>query len=163
MTSPTSVSAGPVNYRLSATASFAVSNGKGTVHGTIPVTSAVLTADSTGRPIRLAAALDPTGIATGIAKRDSDLQKKRFLSTVDHPAMTFTADHIEVRGSAWTCRGTLTVRGVSRSVVMQVVTAPDGRSAQGSATFDRRDFGIRAPKFVIGAAIAVTLQAQLVD
>ncbi len=163
MTSPVSLTTGAVTHELSATAAFAVSNGKGTVHGRIPVTAAALVSDAAGRPIRLTAELDPTGIATGVAKRDADLQKKRFLAVTDHPVMTFDADDIEIRDTNWTCRGSLTIRGVSRPVVMQVVCAPDGRSAQGSATLDRREFGIRAPKFVIGTAIAVTLQAHLVD
>lgn len=163
MTSPISISVGAGSHQLSATASFVVSNGRGTVHGSIPVSAATLVADPTGRPVRLTAALDPTRIATGVAKRDADLQKKRFLSTADHQEMTFTADDIEVCGSTWTCRGSLIIRSISRPVVMLVSCAQDGRSAQGSITIDRREFGIKAPKFVVGAAIAVTLHAHLVD
>lgn len=89
-------------------------------------------------------------IDTRNADRDGHLRSADFLDAENHPELTFVTRHIEPRGSDWKIVGDLTVRGVTRELVLQAeatgpVTDPWGGrrigvSAQGK--FNRKDFGM---------------------
>jgi polyisoprenoid-binding protein YceI len=145
------------------TAGFAVRNfgGANTVQGTLPVVAAWVEVDPSGEPIAVHAELDLAAIDTKNARRDRDLRKPRLLDTAQQPTLTFVggtpvrfADHWELAGHLI---GKATVDMV---LVVQVVVGESGDiSVRATGTFDRQDLGVKAPAFMIGRQIDVTIEA----
>ena len=146
-------------------ATFAVGNlGVRVVHGSIAVTSGVVQVGEIGLPVSSHVELDLRTIDTGIAKRDSDLRKPNLLDIDAHPTMTFTTRDIVIEPAGWTARGELHLRGTSCRLVL---TGPppelvDGLlSVVGTATLDRYDVGIRAPRAMIGREVTISVETWL--
>lgn len=143
-------------------AGFAVRNfGYKTVRGTVPVRDAwVDVAD--GAVVGVHAALDLAGIDTAHAKRDRDLRAPRLLDTAKCPSLIFAGGRPEPVPSGWEIPGRLAGRG---EVDVVLVASVVGRGSGGELTvrattsFDRRDLGVRAPRFLIGRRVDVTIEA----
>ena len=145
-------------------AAFAVGNlGCRVVHGSVPVLSGTLEVDGSGRPVRVAAELDLAGIATGHPRRDADLRKPGLLDVDAHPTMTFESHDVSADGTGWRADGVLALRGTTCPLtVTGTADAGDGaRRVTGTATLDRTAAGIRAPRFLIGRLVTITVQAEL--
>jgi polyisoprenoid-binding protein YceI len=161
-----------------------------TVVGTFPILEGEVRVDDVGRPVAASAVLDPTGIQTGIARRDRDLRSRHFFDVGAFPTITFAAEVVRAVAAGWVVEGRLLVRDVPCPVVLDVRREPAfGAGADGgTATFggevaasggtravdagpvvvvattalDRRDAGLRAaPGFVIGHRVAVEVRATL--
>ena len=85
------------------------------------------------------------------ADRDAHLRTPDFFAVEDFPTMTFRSDRVEVIGTQVKVHGDLTLRGVTRPVVLEGVYL--GRLEQdpwgaervaflASTTIDRQDFGV---------------------
>ncbi|MBW3639349.1 MAG: YceI family protein [Actinobacteria bacterium] len=146
-------------------ATFSVGNlGVRVVHGSIAVSSGVVEVGENGLPVNGRIELDLRTIDTGITKRDTDLRKPSLLDIDTHPTMTFTTRDIVTDPAGWTARGELRLRGTSCRLVL---TGPppelvDGMlSVVGSATLDRYDIGIRAPRAMIGREVTISVETWL--
>jgi polyisoprenoid-binding protein YceI len=73
-------------------ATFSVGHLGHRVHGSIAVSCGNPEIDELGDPVRLRAPLDLDGLDTGVARRDRDLRKPRFLDIDRPPTMTWAAD-----------------------------------------------------------------------
>lgn len=143
------------------TASFAVRNGPGTVHGTVPTTAGSVRVN--GADVRVQAELDLSALDTGNPRRDHDLRKPHLLDLDRHPRMRFVADDVRGSDGRWELVGTLSLRGRDVPVTL-AVTGADGldQILVGTTRLDRRDVGVRAPRFLIGRWVEVTVHAVLV-
>lgn len=133
------------------------------VRGTIPVIDGAVEVDSAGDVSALTATLDPAGIATGNSRRDRDLSGRKLLDVASHPHWTFRADHVERTTAGWTAHGTLNAAAPAE-LTMHVVEKPSDdttRRYTGTASLDRRDAGVRAPRFLIGRRIDIELHVRL--
>ncbi len=147
-------------------ARFAVRNlGWKTVRGSIPILEASLEVDHQGQPASVDAMLDVTGIDTGNSRRDRDLAKPRLLDTAQYPTLTFHGTRIETYGAGWKVTGRIDAHGAAADVVLDVTVLdgsdPNRVAVRASTSFDRRELGVRAPRFMIGRRIAVTVDAVL--
>lgn len=151
------------------TVTFNVRNfGLRTVTGQLSVTSAEVTVDRTGQPVRIRAELDVRGIDTGHRRRNADLRGAKFFGTDRWPAISFEATAISPSAAGWTVDGQFTVKDVTSPVRLEVSevrawssdpAAPVSVRATGS--LDRRTAGITAgPGFLIGHAISLSLTAE---
>ena len=144
---------------------FAVGNLGRRAHGSVACSWGELEVDDDGRPVRVRAELDLDSLATGIAKRDADLRRPRFLDTDRRPTMTWSADRFRPgEDGRWTADGVLHVRGTSAPVAVTgiVQAGPDGWvRVRGSAAVDRVAVGIRAPRFLIGRTVEIDVDAWL--
>jgi polyisoprenoid-binding protein YceI len=95
--------------------------------------------------------IDASSVDTSDAQRDAHLRSADFLDVAKHPHMTFKSTHVEAAGSgAYTVKGDLTIRGVTRPIVMHVrhggaMRDPWGNERTGfsaQTTIDRKEFGI---------------------
>jgi len=94
--------------------------------------------------------LDASSIDTGQQMRDDHLRSADFLQADAHPTIDFTSTRIVPRGDRYEIRGDLTIRGVTRPVLLDaeyagtVANMKGGRSAGFSARtrIDREDFGL---------------------
>ena len=96
--------------------------------------------------------IDPTSIDTGMEMRDNHLRSPDFFEVELYPQMTFRSTRVERTGdTALKVVGDLTIRGVTRPVVLDVGyhglgigLRGDTRAAFSASTeIDREEFGIR--------------------
>jgi polyisoprenoid-binding protein YceI len=148
-------------------ARFAVRNfGVRTVHGRIAIGEASVQVDRAGRPTTVDATLDLTSIDTANVRRDRDLAKPRFLGSELYPTLTFHGHQVVADENGWKVTGTLAARGATTDVLLDVHVVAGGDdmdvvTARATTSFDRRELGIAAPRFMIGRRISVTIDAVL--
>src|SRR5262245_55301151 len=91
------------------------------VHGSFRRWSAELAldeADMCRSPVKVTIAAD--SVDTGVGKRDDDLRGAGFLDAAQHPQLSFRSRRIEsAGGETYRVIGDLTIRGVSREVVLE--------------------------------------------
>lgn len=146
------------------TASFQVGNLGRKATGTVPVTAGTVEIDADGQLRGMHGTLDLGAIDTGIAKRDLDLRKPGLLDLDRHPTMTFTATSCRPTENGWSVTGTLQARGTSTELSGAAeLSTVDGSTAVLTATsrLDRRTLGIRAPRFLIGRYVDITVTAVI--
>jgi polyisoprenoid-binding protein YceI len=147
--------------------SFAVGNLGRVAHGTVTSSQGTVEVDGSGTPVRAFAELDLNSIDTGISKRDSDLRKPRLLDIDRHPVMTWRCDRfVATDDDGWTGVGKLTVRGTTVALLVTgrvEAAALDGEwlRVRAEAVLDRTAVGIRAPRFLIGRTVTITVDAWL--
>ncbi len=89
-------------------------------------------------------------IETGMEPRDNHLRSADFLDAETHPTLTFASTGIAPSGDRWAIKGDLTIRGVTRSVILLgealgIVTGMDGRRHAGfeaTTKIRRSDWGL---------------------
>jgi polyisoprenoid-binding protein YceI len=95
--------------------------------------------------------IDVASIDTGSADRDGHLRTNDFLAVARYPKMTFASTHVSARRSGeYLVHGQLTIRGVTRSVALEVAypgtsKSPDGKTVANLSvrgTVKRKDFGV---------------------
>jgi polyisoprenoid-binding protein YceI len=109
-------------------------------------------------------------IGTGIKRRDDHLRSADFLDVAKYPVIGFQSTSVEKGRDRDTLRvtGNLTVKGVSKELVLDVEETDYSRSPQGDEVayfiaqtkIDRFDFGVRYGRWLIGRTLKVTVQAQ---
>jgi polyisoprenoid-binding protein YceI len=162
-------------------AQFAVSHMKtSTVRGRFNKTTGAVTWD--GRDFASASVeivADVASIDTGVPERDAHLRTADFLLVEKYPTITFKSVKIESASPGrLRMTGNLTIRGVTKSVVFDVVgpsdpvKGPDGVvrvGASATATIDRRDFGLiwnrvlEAGGLLVGYQIAITIDIEVMN
>jgi polyisoprenoid-binding protein YceI len=123
------------------------------------------------------ATIDATTINTREPKRDEHLKSPDFFDVATHPTITFTSKRAEAAGpNRFRLVGDLTLRGVTREVVLDVeATAPvkgargeDRVGATATTTINRQDFGVKwnrsldAGGVVVSDEVKVTIDLALV-
>ncbi|MGW6443391.1 YceI family protein [Lentzea sp. NPDC055074] len=143
------------------TASFQVGNLGRKTHGTVPVTAGTVEVGTDGALLSVHGVLDLGAISTGNAKRDLDLRKPGLLDLDRYPTMTFTSTSVRTVGGGWHVTGALAARGTE--TVLDGTVALSSRDGQvvmtATARLDRRTLGIRAPGFLIGRYVDITVTA----
>ena len=89
-------------------------------------------------------------VETGMEPRDNHLRSADFLDVERFPTLTFRSTSIARKGGRWEIAGDLTIRGVTRPVVLDtealgVVTGMDGRRHAGfeaTTKIKRSDWGL---------------------
>ncbi len=116
------------------------------------------------------AAIKAASIDTANKRRDAHLRSADFLDVEKHPEIQFRSTSVEKGRDRDTLRvaGTLTVRGASREVVLDVTQVDHSRSSQGEeiayytalAEIDRFEFGVSYGRGLIGRKVKVVLHVQ---
>jgi polyisoprenoid-binding protein YceI len=95
--------------------------------------------------------VDTSSIDTGVADRDAHLKSPDFFDVAQFPEVTFRSARFEPRGDAGgRLVGTLTIRGISREVALEVERHGEARDPWGNeraafsarTAIDRKDFGL---------------------
>lgn len=120
--------------------------------------------------------IDPASISTADDKRDEHLRSADFLDVERHPEITFHSTSVKPgRGGRWAVEGELTLKGVTRPVVLDVElegvgSAYGGPRAvfSGAAEIDREEFGLtwnmalEAGGVLVGKQLRIELSIQAV-
>jgi polyisoprenoid-binding protein YceI len=116
-------------------------------------------------------------INTRESKRDDHLRSADFFDAAAHPTITFKSKQVQdVKGNKFKLAGDLTIRGVTKTVVLDVeATAPikgmnkeTRLGAQATARLNRQDFGVKWNRamdsggFVVGDEVQVVIDLELI-
>jgi polyisoprenoid-binding protein YceI len=174
------LAAQPVTYVIDSAHSSAqfsvrhlmVSNTKGEftkVEGTIVYDAKNLAAS------RVEAVIDTNTINTREARRDADLRGPEFFDTAKFPVMVFKSKQISKSGEHLLVKGDLTIRDVTREVVLTVegptqeVKDQRGRmkiGASATTRINRKDFGLRYNQLletggmVVGEEVSISIDIE---
>jgi polyisoprenoid-binding protein YceI len=129
------------------------------------VTGTITWDDSDVRKSSVNVTIDANTVNTGEPKRDGDLKSDHFFDVAEYPTLTFKSTKVEQAGAGkLKITGDLTIRGVTKSVVLDVdgpsasVKDPMGntRSAISASTkVNRQDFGVKWNANMDGGGVVV--------
>ena len=114
--------------------------------------------------------IDVASVDTRNEKRDEHLRAADFFDAENHPKMIFRSTAVEAgKDGAITLNGRLTIRGVSRDVVLkgelsEIVQDPWGNTKVGlsaSGSINRKDFGMNFHKALEGGGLLVGDEVQI--
>jgi len=123
------------------------------------------------------ATINVATIDTRNERRDNHLRSDDFFEVERYPTMTFVSSGIHnVQGDSFQIEGDLTIRDVTRPVVLDAqkvgsATGPDGSyriGIEASTTIDRHDYGLtwnrlsEAGGVVVGRDVRITLDIQTI-
>lgn len=123
--------------------------------------------------------IETKSVNTRIGRRDDDLRSDNFFSAEKFPTLVFKSKGIQnVRADGFDLVGDLTIRDVTREVVLKVdgptapVRDPQGNrrvGANASTTISRKDFGItwhraiEAGGVVVGDEVKINIDVEAVE
>lgn len=122
------------------------------------------------------ATIDVNSIDTKVADRDAHLKSADFFDVANHPSMTFKSTKVAKAGKdRLKVTGDLTLRGVTKPVVLEVTTTPEvkgmgGETRRGfaaSTKISRKVFGLTWNKVVeagpaVGDEVTIALELEAV-
>ena len=121
--------------------------------------------------------IDPASLDTADAQRDAHLRSADFFDVDKYPQATFKSTKvIDLDGDKYQVEGDLTIRGVTRPVVLEAVFEGSAKDPWGGeragfaavASVDRRDFGLtwnkalEAGGVLVGDKVELTLEIEAV-
>jgi polyisoprenoid-binding protein YceI len=123
------------------------------------------------------ARIDAASLNTGVADRDNHLRSADFLDVANYPTITFKSTKIEMTGeNEARITGDLTIRGVTRPVVIDAEYLGQGKNPwgktvagfSGRAKINREDWGLtwnvalETGGWLVGKDINITLEAEAI-
>jgi len=132
--------------------------------------------DDFSKPANVDVSIDVSSIDTNNEQRDGHLKSDDFFSAANHNHITFKSTKIENNGDEGKVYGDLTIRGITKAVVLNVenggvVVDPYGQTKAGftvTGKVSRKEFGLtwsavtEAGSVVVGDEIKFTAEIQLV-
>jgi len=117
------------------------------------------------------AAIDVTGIYTGIQKRDDHLRSADFFDVATYPQITFKSNKTKNTGSKrFSLTGDLTIHGATKTVTLEVECSGPEKSPYGGETtigfsattkINREDFGLTWNEPLESGGILVGKEVQI--
>lgn len=147
------------------------------VHGRFTTWTGTLELDETDlTKSRLEVTIDAASVDTKEPKRDDHLRSADFFEVEKFPHLTFKSTKVEKSGDDYKVTGDLTIRGITKSVTLDVeggdtVKDPWGGTRTGfsaKTSISRKDFGLtwnvalEAGGFVVGDKIDITLEIEAI-
>jgi polyisoprenoid-binding protein YceI len=99
--------------------------------------------------------IDVASLDTDYADRDETLRGPEFFDVEAHPSARWvsTGDCIQI-SARLSCPGTLTLKGVTHPVMIDIAPSADGRSIEGKASLARNQFAIGSGEWADPETIA---------
>lgn len=147
----------------------------GSTHGTMQVVSVDMPLQPNSTvPASVDAVIDVASVNTSEKDRDDDLRSAEWFDVARFPTMHYASTRIEAAKApnAFRVIGTLTMHGVSKEVPLDVTVSdagPHGLHYVATTTFDRRDFGIDAPRktlrgnLLVGTSVTVRIDLDMLQ
>jgi polyisoprenoid-binding protein YceI len=112
------------------------------------------------------AEIETASFRTRNPQRDASVRARRVLDAEHHPVISFNCESLDSeRPGTRDIPGTLTVRGVTRAVRLQVTDvtlAPGSFTAAATARVDRTEFGVTAYRGLAGRYLDLSMEVQCV-
>lgn len=135
-----------------------------TVVGTIDVRWGRLEVGADGTPTAVEAMLDTASFRTDNAKRDADMCSPKFLDAARRPDLSYASHDVRPEGDGWRVHGRLRLGSEEATVVLDATArqhADDRVVVTAYGVVDRAELGLRAPSFVIGRRVELSIAATL--
>lgn len=137
-----------------------------TVSGTVPVArGAIDLPDGSLVPVHVRAELDATKLRTGDDDRDGALQSPDWFDTKLFPTWSFESEKIVPTPVGFTMTGLLTIHGLTKEEVLNVITGgtPGNPVFRATAKIDRHAFGMKTTRLdpAIGSMVEVGLDIHV--
>ena len=168
-----SAAAGPLAWRIDANHSdvtFRVRHLVSRVPGTFERWTADLRADpSDWSAGSVSVIIETASINTRHEKRDNHLRSDDFFDAEQYPQITFRSRQVEVDGNRLRIEGDLTIRGITRPVVLDGEIVALARSQDGghrvgfsaSTRIDRHDFGVSWNRAAEGGGLVLADEVEI--
>lgn len=139
------------------------------VTGTIPLTSAVITAANPKLPTSIVATLSTSGVDTHEPDRDADLKSPHFFDVAQYPTIAFASTSISaVDEKTFSVSGNLTLHGVTKPVTLKTTFLgqyPDPRGTQhvsyeATTSIKRSDYGMTYGPVIVGDDIEIVIEVD---
>jgi polyisoprenoid-binding protein YceI len=110
---------------------------------------------------RFATEIDVASLDTDYADRDETLRGAEFFDTEAHPIARWqsTGDCTQT-AARLSCPGTLTLKGVTHPVLIDIAASADGGSIEGKATLERSQFAIGSGEWADPETIADAVEIR---
>jgi polyisoprenoid-binding protein YceI len=150
--------------------SFRIRHFMSKVRGTFKQWEGTITGDSANWADASVTVTIQTGsIDTGNERRDNDLRSDNFFDAANHPTITFKSTKVEPRGTELTITGDLTIRGVTRPVVLTGQFLGSQATGRGRARvgfeattrIDRTAFGVTWNRVVEGGGVMLGDEVEI--
>jgi polyisoprenoid-binding protein YceI len=121
--------------------------------------------------LKAEAVIRTASINTREPKRDDHLRSADFFDAAAHPTITFKSKQVQdVRGNKFKLAGDLTIRGVTKPIVLDVEATPIVKGmnnekrigAQATAKLNRQDFGVKWNRAMDSGGVVVGDEVQIV-
>lgn len=111
----------------------------------------------------ISATIDASSINTGIQARDNHLRKEEFFDVKNYPTISYQSAFIKKKDDKYEMSGTLTMKGVAKTIVIPFVFVEDGGKAVFRATFDidRTEFGVGAKGGTMGKIVKMEVSVPV--
>ncbi len=130
------------------------------VHGKFARWSGTFTFDESSPSASSAEAeIEVASVETGDAERDNFLRTDEFLDIARFPRMTFKSSSVAGSGKRLKVTGDLTLRGVTRPVVLDVERT--GQRFMARTTLSRKDFGVNFSALLEAGGVAVADKVEV--
>lgn len=121
-------------------------------------------------------AIDLSSIDTNNAQRDGHIRSADFFDAEKHPSMTFVSTAVAADGDDWTITGDLTIKSITKPVVLSVEVGGFGPDPYGgyragfsaTAEISRKEFGVDIEMpldgggVVVGDKVSIALEIEAV-
>jgi polyisoprenoid-binding protein YceI len=114
--------------------------------------------------------IDARSVDTRNERRDNDLRSSRFFAVDSSPTITFKSTRVEVSGSSLTVTGDLSIKGVTKSVVLRGEYLGTSGPAEprrqrigfaASTRINRLDFGVSWNRVVEGGGMMLGDEVEI--
>ena len=127
---------------------------------------------------RIEATIDATTVDTREPKRDAHLKSPDFFDVANNPTIAFKSKSVAKAGAGFKVTGDLTLRGVTKEVVLDVdplsdqIKDPGGNLRTGTTArtkINRKDFGVSwnraldAGGVVVSDEVTITIDVELIQ
>lgn len=114
-------------------------------------------------------AIKTASIDTNNERRDNHLRSDEFLDAANHPTITFRSKKVEVKGEDLRVMGDLTIRGVTKLVVLEgkytgMAPGPQGKPRIGfeaSTKINRQNFGVAWNRAAEGGGVMLGDEVEI--
>ena len=146
------------------------------VHGTFEKFDVTIVTAEDPRNSTAEVVIDVASVNTNQKDRDAYLRTSDFFLVAQYPTMTFTSTSSPIGGHDFTVEGDLTLRGVTKRVILTgefsgIVTDGSGQAKAGATattTINRHDYGVswnavlEAGGITLGDDVTITLDLQVI-
>lgn len=143
--------------------------GFSTMHGRFGKTSGHISMDRNKGTGSVDIVIDVASVDTGFRKRDDHLRSPDFFNAVEFPDITFKSNKVTYKGNGATLTGKLTIKGVTKTVTLDVPSINCGTHPfnkkqvcgfDASTQFKRSDFGVSYGLPGIGDDVKLEIEVE---
>ena len=145
--------------------------GFSTMHGRFEKTTGSLNLDQAKGTGSVDIVVNMASVNTGFKKRDDHLRGPDFFNSVEFPTMTFKSTKVVFKGKGAVITGNLTIKGVTKSVSLDVASINCGVhpfnkkqvcGLDATTSIKRSDYGIKYGLPAIGDEMKIEIEMEAV-